>query len=1164
MHALVVTTRRGQQRWWVQALLGLAVALLFGVLALQIVASPAVDPGPDPLAGPSAVAQTGVRALMGLPVAAQGPISTALGRDITAYHLAGRLAVTPDQDLRAAFSRRGVTISSGRLRLTLRLQGFGPEGAVRPLPVAEPRVRANRVSYSRGAVTESWANGPLGLEQSFIVRSQPSGPEPLALSIETSGSVQARLDAGGVLFTDGRATLRYGGLVATDATGRALPAHMRLRRGRVLILVDDRDASFPIRIDPIVQQSELIASDGGQDDHFGFSVAISGSTAVVGAYNQTVNGQVGIGAAYVFVEPTDGWASASSQVAKLDYPNTDPPNKNPEPAFGYAVGISGGTIAVGAPDDNSGVIPNPNQFTPHGTVFVFTEPTAGWSGTPLPDAQLLASDPGTSDMLGTSVAIDGDTIVAGAPFHSPTAFNQGAVYLFQMPAAGWSGTAHQTAELLAQTPVASDELGLQVAISGQTVVAGVPERGLAYVFQPSAAGWGGTETPTATLTETGAPSTANTAFGFSVAVSGTTIAVGAPHDTVGTHSEQGRVYVFNEPSGSSGWSGSPSPSAELTASDGGSGNELGESVAMSGSMVAAGELSNPTTAPAVYVFEQPASGWSGSVAQTAELTGSDEAPGAEFGTTSNTNQVLGSQALAVSCQSQILVGANLHAVSGKVAQGAAYVFGDSGSTAMDRSGDLGDRRLAPHLLPSPFGCPLYVQVTRGDSTSQSPFDMDSGLSLSRGASADVRADDIVFKTGELDAVADGGTFPGRCLSGCTDLMATVGQGQTLGEQGQVTGTNDPVSDAEVTATISGVSADGRITNPNAKPGTICTVAPPGVSVLSSSVTRHGLTCDASSVTGESDSSGQVRFRYWGPASWGSPDDSRPEIHLSFQASATSTCSAISCSSAHSSIVPAVIKVQPHVVWWKNAHLTAVERKVLVDWSHEDRIASDFRSFAGTLAKLKVFDNKDLQKVLKTVKNGSEDVKLTGRASDAVILLWFIHKFDLATDGLYSPVNFARVQDQLLGLIKKPGVSFVADKLTDELFGKNHLFDDQVLKLLKDYGGFGPGTLRANPEDHIAYVMTLKAYEASYCVGSDFLCGGSSNSTLVTNPLVKGQGAHFNLYFAFSSQDSSRGTAVFFDPGKTTFNIDTGYIPRTWIPAQCRILCVGHGEHEPPD
>src|SRR6202012_2195893 len=102
-----------------------------------------------------------------------------------------------------------------------------------------------------------------------------------------------------------------------------------------------------------------------------------------------VNAQVGIGAAYVFVEPTGGWAAASSQVAKLTYPNTDPPNKNPEPAFGYAVGISGGTIAVGAPDDNSGVIPNPNQFTPHGTVFVFTEPTAGWSGTLLPNAELL-------------------------------------------------------------------------------------------------------------------------------------------------------------------------------------------------------------------------------------------------------------------------------------------------------------------------------------------------------------------------------------------------------------------------------------------------------------------------------------------------------------------------------------------------------------------------------------------------------------------------------------------------------------------------------------------------------------------------------------------------------------------------------------------------------
>ena len=115
------------------------------------------------------------------------------------------------------------------------------------------------------------------------------------------------------------------------------------------------------------------------------------------------------------------------------------------------------------------------------------------------------------------------------------------------------------------------------------------------------------------------------------------------------------------------------------------------------------------------------------------------------------------------------------------------------------------------------------------------------------------------------------------------------------------------------------------------------------------------------------------------------------------------------------------------------------------------------------------------------------------------------------------------------MIKNPALSFIANKLATELFGTNHEFDKQVLDVLKRYGGNGPGTLEANRNDHIPYVMTLKAYEASYCTGSDFWCGGPDNQTLLPGTRHT-QGVHFNLYFAFSSEDGSApGTAVFFRP-----------------------------------
>lgn len=514
-------------------------------------------------------------------------------------------------------------------------------------------------------------------------------------------------------------------------------------------------------------------------------------------------------------------------------------------------------------------------------------------------------------------------------------------------------------------------------------------------------------------------------------------------------------------------------------------------------------------------------------------------------------------ATAINASGQILAGGTINGIPGW------FVLTCAAQSASKRAAMHGDRAglTAPSgILP---GCPLFMKITEGDTQQQSPFDLMSGLSLTRhpASAAGIQQSDIAFKTGSLDAIADGETFPGRCVSGCTDMMATVGEGQSLDEHGNPTGIVDPVTGADVTATITGVSTNSRITNTNADPGWICTVEAPGSSPSGATVTKEGLTCSTTSVTAETDSAGQARFRYWGPAAWGSPNDPRPQVHLSFQARATRSCSSISCSAAQSNVNPVLINVKPQVIWWRDAHLTTLERSILVEWSQGDAIGSGLQKFASTLSKLKVFDN---LKLLKALKTASKRAKLTGRASDTVMLLWFIRKFGLVTDGLYSEVNFAAIQDQLLGLVKNPAASALARKLASELFGQSHLFDQEVIKILRTYGGVGPGTLGANVNDHNAYTMTLKAYEASYCSGSDFWCGGESNEALVSAGLVKGQGVHFNAYFAFSSEDVTSGLSVFFGPGRTTFNLDTGYIPRTWITAQCRVLCVGYGEPAPPD
>ncbi|MEA2411950.1 MAG: hypothetical protein QOC77_2511 [Thermoleophilaceae bacterium] len=529
------------------------------------------------------------RGLASLPAAAQGPVSAALGRGEPAYRVAGLRARNPAQRLRVGFSRAGVAIASGRARFRIGLSAYGYSSSVRPLAFVAPVASANRVSYRRGSLSEWYANGPLGLEQGFDVAARPrAGGGPLTFSLALSGNLAAKLDHGSVLLAGKGVALRYRGLVASDARGRALRSWLELVGGHVLIRVDDRGAVYPLRVDPFVQQAELTAGDGAADDKLGGSVAVSGDTIVAGARFHNAKR----GALYVFVRPATGWANAT-------------------------------------------------QTT-----------------------ELIASDGAMGDELGVSVAVSANTIVAGARYHTVGSnTKQGAAYVFVMPAAGWSGgVSTQTAELTDPGGAMDDNLGRSVAISGDTVVAGAPNRdglnagtGAAYVFTKPASGWAGSvATPGELLASDGAT---GDGFGGSVAASGNTVIAGASAHPVGSNKAQGAAYVFVMPG--SGWPGLHHETAELTASDGATADQLGGSVAVSGNTVVAGAR-NHTGLGAAYVFVMPALGWAGSVPVTAELTAADGAAFDALGTS-----------VAISGNT-VIAGTGNH--SSNVHQDAVYAF----------------------------------------------------------------------------------------------------------------------------------------------------------------------------------------------------------------------------------------------------------------------------------------------------------------------------------------------------------------------------------------------------------------------------------------------------------------------------------------------------------
>ena len=274
------------------------------------------------------------------------------------------------------------------------------------------------------------------------------------------------------------------------------------------------------------QTARLTASDAAADDEFGTSVAVHEDTIVVGVPEQ---GAAADGSAYIFTKPANGWADMTETAALSGQSNGD--------RFGRSVAVHGDTVVVGAFEENRA----------RGAAYVFTKRAAAgvwddWDDTSASDAtpKLTASDRANNDKFGRAVAMDGDSIVVGAPYNDDDGDSSGSAYVFTKPAAGWA-TDTETAKLTASDGVANDQFGFSVAVDGNTVVVGADQddskRGSAYVFTEPQGGWTDTE---GTDPLTAYDRSGNDRFGNFVAVDGDTVLVGA----VGDDSDKGSAYVF--------------------------------------------------------------------------------------------------------------------------------------------------------------------------------------------------------------------------------------------------------------------------------------------------------------------------------------------------------------------------------------------------------------------------------------------------------------------------------------------------------------------------------------------------------------------------------------------------------------------------------------------
>ena len=541
----------------------------------------------------------------------------------------GWTARNPGQRWTTEFDGRGflATPDEGDWTWGLELLSYGAGEARIPVS-GTPSITAagQRLAYRwDNKLEEWWINDRRGLEHGYIVAERPStagaGDARLTFHFVTRGGLMPRVspDARDLIFEDaeGRAVLSYAGLMVWDAEGRILPSRFEEDEGATVRLVVDDRRAVYPVTIDPIAQQAYLKAGNAEEDDL----------------------------------------------------------------FGRSVAVSGDTIVVGAPFEDSsatGVTNGPggsadNSAVYAGAAYVFVRNGATWSQ----QAYLKAGNADASDNFGSSVAISGDTAIVGALFEASNATgvingpggssdnstsSAGAAYVFVRNGTNWS----QQAYLKSGNTDANDYFGLSVSISGDTVVVGAygedsnqigvvngpggsadnstSGAGAAYVFVRSETNW----SQQAYLKA--GNSGAEDHFGQSVAISGDAVIVGAPGErsnatgvsngpggsTDNSAHEAGASYVFLR--NGSIWS----QQAYLKAGNTEAGDVFGTSVAISGDTAivgAYGEDSNQigvvngpggsadnsaNWAGAAYVFMRSGSTWSQQAYLKAGNTGKDD------------------------------------------------------------------------------------------------------------------------------------------------------------------------------------------------------------------------------------------------------------------------------------------------------------------------------------------------------------------------------------------------------------------------------------------------------------------------------------------------------------------------------------------------------------
>ena len=455
------------------------------------------------------------------------------------------------------------TLGTENWEVSMKVEGVyrGRSRVIAPEQNPKQEIKCNHLQYHhKGGLTIEYKNDFAGMRQNFILESKPDGEGPLAVAMELETALEPLLSSQKELVFAERTPeqtlenkVRYKDLKVFDAKGEEMPAEMKLQGNLLALVVNDRDATYPLTIDPLSSTADATLEINQANAELGTSVSSAGdvngdgfSDVIVGAQKYD-NGQLDEGAAFIFHGSQAGISTTAATVIE----------GNQTAAYlGSGVSSAGDVNGDGYSDVIIGARRYDNGESDEGTAFVYHGSAVGINTTP---AATLESNQ-ASAWFGHSVSGAGDVngdgysdVIVGAYLYDNGESDEGAAMIYHGSGSGIISTPARTLEI----NQATSWFGYSVSGAGDVngdgysdVVVGAylydnghSNEGGAFVYHGSAAGIGATA---ATVVE-GNQVSVN--LGYSVSAAGdvnadgyTDLALGAKEYNNGQNAEGG-VYV---------------------------------------------------------------------------------------------------------------------------------------------------------------------------------------------------------------------------------------------------------------------------------------------------------------------------------------------------------------------------------------------------------------------------------------------------------------------------------------------------------------------------------------------------------------------------------------------------------------------------------------------